>query len=156
MVGWHYQLNGPEFEQTPGDNEGQGSLVCCSPWGHKESDMTQRLKTTATTIYMLICCCCLVTKLCLTLLQPHGLQPAKPLFPWYFPGKNPGVGCHLLLQEILPNPRMEPVSPELAGRFFTTEPPRKPLYVDISHLIIKTLRAGILFIITVPNIVTYS
>ena len=32
MVGWHYQLNGHEFEQTPGDSEGQGSLVCCSPW----------------------------------------------------------------------------------------------------------------------------
>ena len=40
MVGWHHQLNGHESEQTPGDNEGQGSLVCCSPWGHKESDMT--------------------------------------------------------------------------------------------------------------------
>ena len=31
MVGWHHQLNGHEFEQTPGDSEGQGSLVCCSP-----------------------------------------------------------------------------------------------------------------------------
>ena len=40
MVGWHYQLNGCEFEQTPGDAEGQGSLVCCSPWGHKELDRT--------------------------------------------------------------------------------------------------------------------
>ena len=40
MVGWHHQLNGYEFEQTPGDSEGQGSLACCSPWGHKESDMT--------------------------------------------------------------------------------------------------------------------
>ena len=38
MVGWHYWLNGCEFGQTPGDNEGQGSLVCCSPWGHKESE----------------------------------------------------------------------------------------------------------------------
>ena len=36
MVGWHHQLNGHEFEQAPGDGEGQGSLVCCSPWGHKE------------------------------------------------------------------------------------------------------------------------
>ena len=43
MVGWHYQLNGHEFEQAPGDGEGQGSLVCCSPWGHKESDKTERL-----------------------------------------------------------------------------------------------------------------
>ena len=40
MVGWHHQLYGHEFEQTPGDSEEQGSLVCCSPWGHKESDMT--------------------------------------------------------------------------------------------------------------------
>ena len=38
MIGWHHQLNGQEFEQTPGDREGQGSLVCCSPWGRKESD----------------------------------------------------------------------------------------------------------------------
>ena len=40
IVGWHHQLNGHEFEQTLGDDEGQGSLVCCSPWVHKESDMT--------------------------------------------------------------------------------------------------------------------
>ena len=40
MVGWHHWLNGHEFEQTPGDGEGQGSLACCSPWGHKELDMT--------------------------------------------------------------------------------------------------------------------
>ena len=37
------QLNGDEFEQTPGDSEGQGSLECCSPWGRKESDMTSQL-----------------------------------------------------------------------------------------------------------------
>ena len=43
MVGWYDRLNGHEFEQTPGDNEGQGSLVCCSPWGQKESDTTERL-----------------------------------------------------------------------------------------------------------------
>ena len=43
MVGWHYWLNEHEFEQVPGDGEGQGSLVCCSPWGHKESDTTEWL-----------------------------------------------------------------------------------------------------------------
>ena len=43
MVGWHHGLNGREFEQTPGNGEGQGSLVCCSPWGHKESDTTDQL-----------------------------------------------------------------------------------------------------------------
>ena len=41
MVGWHQQLNGHEFEQAPGVGDGQGSLVCCSSWGHKESDMTE-------------------------------------------------------------------------------------------------------------------
>ena len=43
IVGWHHQLNGHEFEQALGDGEGQGSLVYCSPWGHKESDMTEKL-----------------------------------------------------------------------------------------------------------------
>ena len=43
MFGWHHRLNGYEFEQTLGDGEGQGSLVCCSPRGHKESDMTEQL-----------------------------------------------------------------------------------------------------------------
>ena len=43
MVRWHHQLNGHEFEQVPEDGEGQGSLVCCSPWGCKESEMTERL-----------------------------------------------------------------------------------------------------------------
>ena len=41
MVGRHHQLSGPEFEQALGDDEGQGSLVCCRPWGHKESDRTE-------------------------------------------------------------------------------------------------------------------
>ena len=39
MLRQYHQLNGHEFEETPGDSEGQGSLVCCSPWGCKESDM---------------------------------------------------------------------------------------------------------------------
>ena len=43
IVGWHHQLNEHEFEQTPGDSGGQGSLVCCSPWGCEESDMTEQL-----------------------------------------------------------------------------------------------------------------
>ena len=43
MAGWHHQLNRHEFEQAPGDSEGQGSLACCSPWGHKESDTTEQV-----------------------------------------------------------------------------------------------------------------
>ena len=40
MVGWHPQLNGHEFKQTLRDSDGQGSLACCNPWGHKELDTT--------------------------------------------------------------------------------------------------------------------
>ena len=43
MVEWNHQLKGHEFEQAPGDGEGQGSLAFCSPWGHKESETTDRL-----------------------------------------------------------------------------------------------------------------
>ena len=43
MVGSHHRLNGHEFEQVPRDDEGQGSLACCSPWGNKDSDMTEQL-----------------------------------------------------------------------------------------------------------------
>ena len=43
MIGWHHRLNGYEFEQALGDGEGQGSLACCSPLSHKESDMTEQL-----------------------------------------------------------------------------------------------------------------
>ena len=43
MVGWHHQLNGHEFEQVLGDGDGQGGLVCCSPWGQRKSDTTEQL-----------------------------------------------------------------------------------------------------------------
>ena len=43
MVRWHHRLDGCEFEQAPGVDDGQESLVCCSLWGHTESDTTERL-----------------------------------------------------------------------------------------------------------------
>ena len=46
MVGWHHWLNGHEFEQAPGDGDGQGGLACCDSWGCKESDMTEWLNWT--------------------------------------------------------------------------------------------------------------
>ena len=46
MVAWHHQLNGHEIKQAPEVGEGQGRLECCSPWGHKESDTTERLNRT--------------------------------------------------------------------------------------------------------------
>ena len=45
MVGWHHRLNGHEPKQALGGGEGQGSLACCSPWGRRESDMTERLNS---------------------------------------------------------------------------------------------------------------
>ena len=44
MVGWHHRLDGHEFEQAPGVRDGQGSLVCCSPWGRKELDATELIE----------------------------------------------------------------------------------------------------------------
>ena len=41
MVGWHHRRDGHEFERALGAGDGQGGLACCSPWGHKESDMTE-------------------------------------------------------------------------------------------------------------------
>ena len=41
MAGWHHGLDGHEFGWTPGVGDGQGELVCCNSWGHKESDMTE-------------------------------------------------------------------------------------------------------------------
>ena len=43
MVGWHHRLDGLEFEQAPGVGDGQGSLACCHPWGHKELDRTEQM-----------------------------------------------------------------------------------------------------------------
>ena len=48
MVEWHHQLNGHEFEQALGNNEGLGSLACCSPWGLKESDVTEGVNSSST------------------------------------------------------------------------------------------------------------
>ena len=58
MVGWHHQLNGHEFEQAQGVGDGQGSLVCCSPYDRKESDMAEqlnRLSKTFLCLYFLLC-----------------------------------------------------------------------------------------------------
>ena len=48
MAGWHHRLDGQDLEQAAGDSEGQGNLACCSPWGHRESDATERLSNKIT------------------------------------------------------------------------------------------------------------
>ena len=56
MVGWHHWLNEHEFEQAPGDGEGQGSLACCSTWGGKESETTDQLNKNTNTILIIYNC----------------------------------------------------------------------------------------------------
>ena len=61
MVGWYHWLNGQEFEQTPGDSEGQGSLACCSPWGGNSSPWTWLNHWTTTIIHTCACVCACVS-----------------------------------------------------------------------------------------------
>ena len=111
MVGWHHRLNGHELVQAPWVGDGQGSLVCCRPWGCKQSDTTERLNWTESitstkrnlTHFSLICF--LVTKLYSTVLWPPWTVACQPTLPysacsWDFPGKKIRVGCHFLLQGI--------------------------------------------------------
>ena len=55
MVGRHHQLNGHEFEQVPGVGDGQGSLACCSLWGHRELDTTEQLNSDNISCYLFGC-----------------------------------------------------------------------------------------------------
>ena len=55
MVRWRHQLDRHELEQTPGDDDGQGGLVCCSPRGRKESDMTEQLNRTESSVPEVVC-----------------------------------------------------------------------------------------------------
>ena len=72
MVGWHHRLDGHGFEQSPGGGDGQGGLVCCSPWGCKELDTAEQLNWTECVerrfqwwgnCLALVCCHCLVPHL---------------------------------------------------------------------------------------------
>ena len=54
MVGWHHPLDGCESEQSLEDSEGQGSLVCCSPWSHEESDTTEPLNDSYNQVFLKI------------------------------------------------------------------------------------------------------
>ena len=60
MAGWHHWLDGHEFGWTPGDGDGQVGLACCSSWGRKELDTTERLNWTGhlKRVHRMCCCCC--------------------------------------------------------------------------------------------------
>ena len=122
MVVWHHWLKGHEFEQNQGDSEGHGSLVCCSPWGRKESDTntewlsnklgniisgfeTSEFETWFEMINIKLgaetesVSCSVISDS----LQPHGLYS-----PWNSPGQDTRVGSLSLFQEIFPTQRLDP------------------------------------------------
>ena len=106
-------LTGHEFEQTPGGSEGQRSLVRRIPWGHKESDMTDRVNNTTNKIYMAV----------------SGLSWGTqdlPLQLEAFVGVAHGLNCSAACGILVPPPGIEPKSPALQGGFLTTGPPGKP------------------------------
>ena len=72
-------------------------------------------------------------------LRPHGLEPPRLLCPWDSPCRKTGVGCNFLLQRDSPGPGIEPMSPALAGGFFTSELPGKPLSKD-KYILKKRIR----------------
>ena len=75
MVGWHHRLDGRDFEQAPGVGDGQGSLMCCTPWDCKELDMTEQLKCTDISVEFSS-----VAQSCLTLCDPMNCStPGLPV-----------------------------------------------------------------------------
>ena len=144
MVGWHHRLNGHEFEHILGDGEGQGSLACYSPWGHKESDTTQppsmhtRIQTeigvTPREVMSLPCpLSCSLNSLYLRdlikslslLLFSHSVMSSSFVAPWTIACQGPlsmGFSMQVYWSWLpcpspgdLPNPGIEPVAPALAG-----------------------------------------
>ena len=76
-------------------------------------------------VILLCCCCCSVVQACLTLAS-HGLYPTRLFWPWDFPGRNTGVGCHSLLQGIFLTPDSNSCLQHWQADSFTSEPLGKP------------------------------
>ena len=156
MVGWHHQLNAHEFEHTLGVGDGQGGLVCCSPWSLKESDMTERLNWTEvlknSLFYLLVVMglLCFVGSSLLSANRDYSMAGSQAShwrgFSYYgaqalgcpgfsscssqAPGHRLGSCCTwgqwLHGMWDLPGSGIKPMSAALAGGFFATEPPGKP------------------------------
>ena len=113
MVRWYHWLNGHKFESTPGVSDGQGSLVCCSPWGHKESDMTKQVNWTelnAECQRIEVCACMLYGFSRVRLFATPWTVACQAPLPMGFSRQEYWRGCHGLLQGIFPtqgsNPRL--------------------------------------------------
>ena len=145
MVGWHHWCNGHEFEQAPGDGEGQGSLLFCSPRGHKESDTTDWLNNKASysgrrhshphdqekkCLKQPCAVLCLVTQPCPTLCDPMDCSL-------------PGSSIRILQARILEQVAMlssrgslQPRSPSLWADSLPAEPPGKPKNTGVDSFIL--------------------
>ena len=124
MVGWHHQLNGHEFEQALGDGEGQGRLVYHSARGCKESDMTEQLNNS-----VVPCVCTCMLSYFRLFGTPWTLSRQAPL-SMEFSSQEYWSGLPFPTPRDPPSPGIKPeslASPALAGRFFTTAPPEKPI-----------------------------
>ena len=123
MVAWHYRLNGPESEQAMADGEGQGSRACCSPWGHKELDMTEQQKRRGVTDSVITTAVVNSLQLCPTICNPTDCSPPGSSVHGIHQARITGVGCHAPPPGEHPCPGIEPascMSPAWAGGFFTT------------------------------------
>ena len=104
MVGWHHRLDGHEFEEAPGDGEGQGGLACYSSWNRKQSDMTEHVcRARNRSVHF-------SRSVVSDSLQPHGLQHAR--LPC--PSPTPEVysdSCHWLGDTIQPSHPLSSPSP---------------------------------------------
>ena len=131
MVGWHHRIDGHEFEQDLGVSDGQGSLVCYSPRGHNELDMTEQLNWIDGTNWPIW-----IRKMKNVKLDPYfewkwmhsvvsdSLRPHGLYSPWNSLGQNTGVGSLSFLQGIFPTQ----VSC-ITGRFFTSWTTREALCI---------------------------
>ena len=110
MVRQHQQLNGHEFEQTPGDSGGQSSLAGGNPWDHRvrQDQVTKQ--------FFLVQC--LVAQLCLTLCDPVDCSRLSCSVHGDSPGKCTGVGCHALRQRIFPTQGSNPGLPHCGQIFY--------------------------------------
>ena len=130
---WDQKYSGKRFQKIPKSK----TWICCEP-GTVYIALT--LHWVVKVIHVCVCvCACAVFRVVSNSSRPHGLKLTSLLCPWDFPGKNTGAGCHLLLQGICPTQGSDlhllcPVSPALAGGFFTTVAPGKPIISNLEIL----------------------
>ena len=119
MAGWHHQLDPHEFGWTPGVGDGQGGLMCCDSWGHKESDMTEWLNWTEEVISESESCSVVTNSW-----QPHRLYS-----PWNSSGQNTGVGS-CSLQGIFPTKGSNPGLPHCRQILYQLSHQRSPRILE--------------------------